>query len=344
VDVRRAPSKIWQRLLHAGNWCRCAWADRAEDGRIRYAMAGVGLGLLVGSLTSAIGANTVRITWTGVGVAAISLVGSVIGLSLLAVALIWPWIDQEWAWERRRKTTRQQLITKADDDPKFREELKADPRQTFERELKRPIPDDSEITVIEETPKHRYIVLQPSVLSRRQPASTSSRASKWCVCAWTERAEDGRVSYGIVGLGLGLLVGSLLAVVGDNTAWVNWTDFGYAPVSFLGFVAGLCLLMVSLMPESWTDQDWSWQRRDIEARLIAKANCDLKFREQLKADLRQTIEKCGGTIRDGFEITVLEETPKHQYIVLQPSALSVAECRVELLTHSTASASQDSDQ
>jgi len=343
VDVRRVPSKIWQRLLHAGNWCGCAWAERAKDGRVRYAMAGVGLGLLVGSLTSAIGDNIARVTWIGVGIAAISLVGCVIGLSLLAVVLIWPWVDQEWAWERRRKATRQQLITRADDDPEFREELKADPRQTFEREFRRAIPDDFEIIVIEETPKHKYIVLQPAVLLRRQPDSTS-RVSKWCVCVWTERAEDGRVSYGMVGLGLGLLVGSLLAVVGDNTAWVNWTNFGYAPVSFLGSVAGLCLLMASLMPESWTGQDWSWQRRSIEARLIAKANCDLRFREQLKADLRQTIEKCGGTIRDGFELTVLEETPKHQCIVLQSSALSVAECRVELLTHSTASASQDGDQ
>jgi hypothetical protein len=63
--------------------------------------------------------------------------------------------------------TRQELIAKATEDPEFRERLKADPRATFAHEFATTIPDDLEITVLEETPKHAYIVLPvpPSELS-----------------------------------------------------------------------------------------------------------------------------------------------------------------------------------
>ncbi len=59
--------------------------------------------------------------------------------------------------------TRQDVITKATEDPEFREQLKADPRGTIEREFGEQIPDDVEITVLEETPKHAYIVLPAQV-------------------------------------------------------------------------------------------------------------------------------------------------------------------------------------
>ncbi len=55
--------------------------------------------------------------------------------------------------------TREELITKATEDPEFREQLKADPRGTVEREFGVKVPDDVEITVLEESPKHAYIVL-----------------------------------------------------------------------------------------------------------------------------------------------------------------------------------------
>ena len=63
--------------------------------------------------------------------------------------------------------TREELVTKATEDPEFRERLKADPRGTVEREFGAQLPDDVEITVLAETPKHAYIVLpvKPSELS-----------------------------------------------------------------------------------------------------------------------------------------------------------------------------------
>lgn len=237
VDAKRALSKIWERSLRAGHWSGRAWTERAEDGRIRYAMAGAGVGLIIGSFTTTVD-NTAGVTWAGLRVASISLVGFGLGLALLAITLVWPWIDEEWAWERRRKTSRQRLITEADDDPEFREELKADPRQAFAREFGRKTPDDPEITVLEQTPKHVYIVLQPSVLSRG-PAATTSRAARWCECAWTERAEDGRVSYATAACGLGLLVGSVVAVIGDNAPLINWTGFGLARFPSLASASAL---------------------------------------------------------------------------------------------------------
>lgn len=344
MDARRALSKIWERSLRAGHWSGRAWTERAEDGRIRYAMAGAGVGLITGSFTTTVD-NTAGVTWAGLRVASISLVGFGLGPALLAITLVWPWIDEEWAWERRRKTARQRLITEADDDPEFREELKADPRQAFEREFARKTPDDSEITVLEQTPKHVYIVLQPSVLSRG-PAASTSRAARWCECAWTERTEDGRVSYATAACGLGLLVGSVVAVIGDNAPLINWTGFGLAPLSFLGFCVGVGLLAATFVRQSSSDEIWSWERRSFAERIIARANCDRDFREQLKADWRRTVEKCRGTVRDGVEITVLEETPTRQYIVLEPPVLPREQLDAPSghLSQSTASTSEDTNQ
>jgi hypothetical protein len=66
--------------------------------------------------------------------------------------------------------TREELITKATEDQEFRDQLKADPRVTVGHEFGSQIPEDFEITVLEETPKHAYIVLpvQPSDLSAEQ--------------------------------------------------------------------------------------------------------------------------------------------------------------------------------
>jgi len=50
VDAKRVASKSQQRLVRARAGLGGAWAVRAEDGRVRYAIAGFGLGLLAGSL------------------------------------------------------------------------------------------------------------------------------------------------------------------------------------------------------------------------------------------------------------------------------------------------------
>jgi hypothetical protein len=54
MDIKRAPLKTLHRLERTGKACARAWNERAEDGRTRYATAGFGLGLIVGSLLSAV--------------------------------------------------------------------------------------------------------------------------------------------------------------------------------------------------------------------------------------------------------------------------------------------------
>jgi hypothetical protein len=91
--VKRAASKSWRRLVRAEAWCERAWTERAQDGRIRYAMAGVGLGLIVGTFLSVIN-----------DIALIALVGFPVGAFLFAIALMpQSWADQAWAWRRRRR-------------------------------------------------------------------------------------------------------------------------------------------------------------------------------------------------------------------------------------------------
>lgn len=205
------------------------------------------------------------------------------------------------------------ICTKAAVDPKFGEQLKADPRATFDRELgsKIPVPDGFEITVLEEAPAHWYVVL-------------ARDGTRW-PSAWTERDEDGRIDYAIAGLGLGLLAGSLLSIAGDNTGSFAWHDLPKAPISALGVLFGLVLFLITLIPQSRSDRDWSWKPhpRAIQRYLATKAGKDPSFREELKAHPRRAFDRERGSrvlmldpVPDGFEITVLEETPTHEYIVL----------------------------
>ena len=72
--------------------------------------------------------------------------------------------------------TREELIARATEDPGFREQLKADPRGTLERELGAALPDDFEVTVVEESPRHAYLALPPAAaeLSQEELASLSA--------------------------------------------------------------------------------------------------------------------------------------------------------------------------
>ncbi len=54
---------------------------------------------------------------------------------------------------------REELITRATEDPDFRARLKSDPRGTLERELGVPVPADTEITVLEQSRNHAYVVI-----------------------------------------------------------------------------------------------------------------------------------------------------------------------------------------
>lgn len=56
-------------------------------------------------------------------------------------------------------TSRQDIVTKAMEDSAFREQLKRDPRGTLEHELSTSLPADVEVTVLEESPQHAYLIL-----------------------------------------------------------------------------------------------------------------------------------------------------------------------------------------
>jgi hypothetical protein len=310
-------SETWERLEDTGPGLIIAWEERAKDGRVRYAMAGLGLGLLAGSLLGnqfgilpALGRVSGVVYWAGRAVPWLAIAGIAVGLFFCAVALLSRWAESR-DWEYRRRRVNARLRAKAAEDPVFRQHLKADPRGTFDCEFgsRIRVPPGFEVTVVEETPAHWYLVLPPA--GTRLPG------------AWAVRAEDGRIDYAYAGFGVALIVGSLVSIASDNMQWFNWTGFGWAPLAFLSATAGLVLFAISLYPKGFTDQDWGWERRPMTADryLITKAVKDPRFRKDLKAHPRRVFDrelksKLRAPVPDGFEITVLEETPTHEYIVL----------------------------
>ena len=77
----------------------------------------------------------------------------------------------------------ERLITKAITDADFRRRLMSDPRETLERETGKPVPPDMEVTVLEETRRHAYIVLPPqqSELSQEELAAVAGGAGLGCM-------------------------------------------------------------------------------------------------------------------------------------------------------------------
>jgi hypothetical protein len=317
VDAKSTASETWERLARAGTGLGSAWAVRAEDGRVRYAIAGLALGLFAGSLLGndygilpVTGRISTTVHWAGWTVETLSLGGVVAGLCLSVIALLLRAASGR-GWESRRRRVSATIRIKADMDPVFREQLKAEPRGTFDREFgsRIPVPDGFEITVLEETPAHWYVVLAPAGTKRRN--------------AWAQREEDGRIDYAIAGFGLGLIAGSLLSIAGDHIGWWYQNGFGLVPFASLGTVVAFALFVIALGPRSMTDKDWAWERRPMTADryLGTKAGKDPKFREELKAHPRRTFDRELGSrilrpVPDGFEITVLEATATHEYIVL----------------------------
>lgn len=87
--------------------------------------------------------------------------------------------------------------------------------------------------------------------SRRR--SGLSRVFAWCVRAWEERAEDGRVRYAMAALGFGLTAGIFLPLILDE-----------ALVAFVLIPVGIGLFIVAFIPESWSGEIWGWRCRDRE--------------------------------------------------------------------------------
>jgi hypothetical protein len=58
-------------------------------------------------------------------------------------------------------------------------------------------------------------------------------------------------------------------------------------------------------------------RRELEERLVARAQADDGFRERLKADPRAAVaDEAGITVPESVTIEVLEETPEKSYLVI----------------------------
>jgi hypothetical protein len=58
-------------------------------------------------------------------------------------------------------------------------------------------------------------------------------------------------------------------------------------------------------------------RRELEERLVARAQADDGFRERLKADPRAVVsDEAGITVPESVTIEVLEETPEKGYLVI----------------------------
>jgi hypothetical protein len=62
---------------------------------------------------------------------------------------------------RKRHEVEAALIERATKDEAFRRALIADPTGTLEREIGAKAPEGFSLTVVEETPEHRYLVLPP---------------------------------------------------------------------------------------------------------------------------------------------------------------------------------------
>jgi broad-specificity NMP kinase len=72
-------------------------------------------------------------------------------------------------------------------------------------------------------------------------------------------------------------------------------------------------------------------RRDLEAKLVARAWADEKFRERLKADPRAaTAEETGINVPESIEIEVLEETPEKAYLVIPANRVAISEEQLDV--------------
>jgi hypothetical protein len=64
--------------------------------------------------------------------------------------------------ERSRRDIEARLTDRAWKDEAFRRALIEDPKATLERELQVKVPEGVSVTVVEETPTNRYLVLPPA--------------------------------------------------------------------------------------------------------------------------------------------------------------------------------------
>ena len=67
-------------------------------------------------------------------------------------------------------------------------------------------------------------------------------------------------------------------------------------------------------------------RRDLEAKIVARAWADEGFRERLKSDPRAAVaEETGVAVPDSVALEVLEETPDKAYLVIPSNRTAIAD-------------------
>ena len=76
--------------------------------------------------------------------------------------------------------SREEIQARAADDPAFRDQLKADPRGTVERELGGNLPENVQIQVLEETMDQVYLVIPTAPSAQMSDAELASTAGGGC--------------------------------------------------------------------------------------------------------------------------------------------------------------------
>jgi hypothetical protein len=67
-------------------------------------------------------------------------------------------------------------------------------------------------------------------------------------------------------------------------------------------------------------------RRDLEAKIVARAWADESFRDRLKADPRAAItEETGFNVPESIALEVLEETPDKAFLVIPSNRAAIAD-------------------
>ena len=65
-------------------------------------------------------------------------------------------------------------------------------------------------------------------------------------------------------------------------------------------------------------------RRDLEAKIVARARADEQFLQRLKADPRAAMaEETGIKVHESIKIEVLEETPQKAYLVIPTDRVAI---------------------
>jgi hypothetical protein len=72
-------------------------------------------------------------------------------------------------------------------------------------------------------------------------------------------------------------------------------------------------------------------RRELEAKVVARAWADEGFRERLRADPRAAIaDETGVAVPESIEIEVLEETPEKAYLVIPLNRVEISDEQLEV--------------